>query len=301
MLIFFASFFDIIEFIIVVFLIPNISKISPTIDSRLGCISTISSSLICTYALRFKTGKHHNFSLIILGICIILTIILELFFIDNMYIGRFILAHFLICIYLVNITFTDCIERYLADYNYLNPFIIIMAEGIFEIFMTTFYLIGKDPFKDMKKQYEKNEPGKFILLIFFLFLYLLFSAGLNAYKVYCNVIFSPMARTLMDFFLNHFFNIYYFIVENDFQKNFFYFFICEIICLIVDFFACVYNEYIILFCLGLEYDTKDEITKRAEKNEIKTTNFILNEDDDNDNDNTTSDNCTCDNAMKEME
>ena len=63
----------------------------------------------------------------------------------------------------------------------------------------------------------------------------------------------------------------------------------------------MYNEYIILFCLGLEYDTKDEITKRAEKNEIKTTNFILNEDDDNDNDNTTSDNCTFDNAMKEME
>ena len=51
----------------------------------------------------------------------------------------------------------------------------------------------------------------------------------------------------------------------------------------------------------MEYDTKDEITKRAEKNEIKTTFFILNEDDDNDNDNTTSDNCTCDNAMKEME
>ena len=301
LLIFFASYFDIIEFIIADFLVPNISKISPTIDSRLGCISTISSSLICTYALRFKIGKHHKFSLIVLSSCIILTIILELAFMDdNMNIGRFILAHLLVAIYLVNVTFTDCIEIYMADYNYLNPFVIIMIEGIFEISMSSFYSIGKDPFKEMKKQYEKNEPGKFVLLIFFLFLYLLFSAGLNAYKVYCNVIFTPMARSLMDFFLNPFFNIYYFIKENDFQNNYFYFFICEIICLIVDFFSCVYNEYIILFCLGMEYDTKDEITERATKNEMKSTEYILNGDDDND-DNITSDNGTCGNSVKEME
>ena len=213
---------------------------------------------------------------------------------DNINIGRFILAHFLVAIYLVSITFTDCIERYMADFNYINPFVIIMIEGMFEIFMSSFYSIGKDPFKEMKKQYEKNEPGKFVLLIFFLILYLIFSAGLNAYKVYCNVIFSPMARSLMDFFLNPFFNIYYFIQENDFQNNYFYFFISEIICLIVDFFSCVYNEYIILFCLGMEYDTKDEITKRALKNEMKSTDYILNDDDDNE-DNITNDNITNDN------
>jgi len=75
LLIFFASYFDFVEFIISAFLVPNISKISPTIDLRLGCIATISSSLICTYALRFKIGKHHKFSLIVLSACIILTII----------------------------------------------------------------------------------------------------------------------------------------------------------------------------------------------------------------------------------
>ena len=95
--------------------------------------------------------------------------------VNDMYIGRFILAHFLICIYLVNITFTDCIERYLADYNYLNPFIIIIAEGIFEIFMTTFYMIGKEPFKDMKKQYEKKEPLIHFTYIFFVFIFIIFS------------------------------------------------------------------------------------------------------------------------------
>ena len=104
-----------------------------------------------------------------------------------------------------------------------------------------------------------------------------------------------MARSLMDFFLNPFFNIYYFIKENDFQNNYFYFFICEIICLIVDFFSCVYNEYIILFCLGMEYDTKDEITERALRNEMKSTNYILNEYHDNDNNDGNDDNITNDN------
>ena len=31
------------------------------------------------------------------------------------------------------------------------------------------------------------------------------------------------------------------------------------ICLVTDFFGCVYNEYIILSCCGLEVDTIDEI------------------------------------------
>ena len=132
LLIFFAAYLDFVEFIIEELTIPYISgNISPTIDSRLGCLSTIASSLVCTYALRFKVGKHHKISLIILGLCLVLTIILELIFNWNdISLDRFIIAHFLVCIFLINVTFTDCIERYLADYNYLNPFIIIMAEGI---------------------------------------------------------------------------------------------------------------------------------------------------------------------------
>lgn len=35
------------------------------------------------------------------------------------------------------------------------------------------------------------------------------------------------------------------------------------ICLVTDFFGCVYNEYIILSCCGLEVDTIDEIIIRA--------------------------------------
>ena len=80
----------------------------------------------------------------------------------------------------------------------------------------------------------------------------------------------------MDFLLNPFFNIYYFIIEDDFNKNYFYFFTNEIICFIIDFFACVYNEYLILFCCGLEFDTKDEIARRSKN--IGTLGFLLEDD-----------------------
>ena len=72
-----------------------------------------------------------------------------------------------------------------------------------------------------------------------------------------------MDRNLIDYFMSPVLNIYYFIHENDFQKNYLYFFICEIICLFMDFFSSVYNEYLLLFCCNLSYDTKDEISRRA--------------------------------------
>ena len=90
-----------------------------------------------------------------------------------------------------------------------------------------------------------------------------------------------MARSLNDYFFNPFFNIYYLFAENDFHKNFLYFSLNEIICLIMDFFGCVYNEFIILFCCGLDHDTKYGITKRAINAEMKAINNRLsNEEDD---------------------
>lgn len=100
-----------------------------------------------------------------------------------------------------------------------------------------------------------------------------------------------MARSLIDYLLNPFFEIYYYTIsvksENETIK--FIFFI--ILSLIIDFFGCIYNEYIILSCCGLEQETIDEIANRAKKLEnlpmIKSTKSDNNKDkdaDDNDND-----------------
>ena len=211
LLIFFSSFFDIYEFIVINNFVPAFGGVSSTIDLRLGCLTTITSSLICTYALNSKIGRHHKFSLICFAILFCLVLIIELLFKpDDKPIGRFIFAHFLVFNYLTYISFTDCTEKYLVDRNFSNPFGILLIEGIFGFIMSIIYSINKNPFKDITIKYTQLTTGYFVLLIFFLFLYLLFSAILNAYRIYCNVIYSPMARSMADYFASPLLNTLHF-------------------------------------------------------------------------------------------
>ena len=88
-----------------------------------------------------------------------------------------------------------------------------------------------------------------------------------------------MVTTLQDYVLNPIYLIYYFGAHKDFKNNgklyVLYFIINIIISLIISFFGCVYNEFIILFFCGLEYNTHDQVSKRAHI-KIGDTNIELN-------------------------
>lgn len=88
-----------------------------------------------------------------------------------------------------------------------------------------------------------------------------------------------MARSITDYLMNPFFNIYYFIAKNDFNNNIFYFIISEIISIFMDFFCFIYNEYITFFCCDLDHDTRDAISKRALEKEMHPSNYDLDIDD----------------------
>ena len=85
---------------------------------------------------------------------------------------EYILAIFFSICHYVTITFTDVIENYLFDYNYLNPFKMIMVEGIFEIIMSALYSLYYLPFYELKIKYESLSTGEFIGLVILLFFYL---------------------------------------------------------------------------------------------------------------------------------
>ena len=164
----------------------------------------------------------------------------------------------------------DIIERYLGDNDLSNPFGILAGEGFFIFVLTGFYSIGKDPFGSMKKLYEELETGKFVLLIFLLFLYVILSTVLNVYKIHCNVFLSPIARTLTDYLFNPIYIIYSYFFEDDLkykgEQNLLFFLLNEFISFIIIFLGFVYNEYIIISCCGLEYDTTHHIGIRADIN-----------------------------------
>ena len=81
-----------------------------------------------------------------------------------------------------------------------------MIEGIFVFIMSIIYSINKEPFKEIITQYKNTDTGNFVLLIFVLSLYFFCSAFLNVYKIYCNVVYSPMERSFSDYFFVPFFN-----------------------------------------------------------------------------------------------
>ena len=205
LLMFFGAFFDFIEYVILSFFIPKIAKMSPTADIRLAGIITISSSLIFTFALKLKIGMHQFYSLIMIGICLVLINIIE--FIYQRKVESFeklLIAYILTYISFIFTTFTDVIEKYLNEFNFLNPMLILTVEASFGILLVGIYSISKNPFQEIIKYHEELDTGNFILLIFLLFLFFVLSAGINVYKILSNVLYTPMAKTVSLYVLNPF-------------------------------------------------------------------------------------------------
>ena len=269
LLIFFSASFDFVEFVIATFYIPKFSVVSPTSEYRFSGIIIIIAALICHFNLRIKILKHQFYSLLIMGVCLIVIIMLEIIYRGKgVSIGDFCFGYMLVIAYLIFVPFTDIIEKYLLEFNYANPYLILMAEAVFGFILISIYSAGDDPFKDIKTIYKEKSAGQFFLLILLLFLYFSFSAGVNIYKILVNGLYSPMAKTLSVYILNPFIYIYYFIIENDFmsdgEKNYFYFIINIIIAFIISFFGCVFNEFLVLSFCGLDHETHFSVSIRAE-------------------------------------
>ena len=168
----------------------------------------------------------------------------------------------------------DVSEKYLVEYNFIDKFRVLSTEGFFGIIFCLIYsfIISKNPIVEIDKVYQVLDLGKKILLIIFLILYFVLSAACNIYKITCNIVYNPMAKSLPAYFFNPFFMIYYFIFENDFtsegKRNYFYFIVNFILSIIIDIFAAIYNEFFILNCFGLQKDTHYGISERAIDNSL---------------------------------
>ena len=130
----------------------------------------------CAFSFDFKFKKHHKLSLIVIGICLFLSISHDMLYI--IYYGYKnlrapIFQYFISLYYYIGFSFNNCIEKYLVDVDYMNPFFILMIEGIFQLLMAFLTPIwGFDPFKDFRQEKVRNN---LTLFIFLFTLYILFS------------------------------------------------------------------------------------------------------------------------------
>ena len=236
------------------------------------------------------------FSLAAIGICLLLINITEFIYQNNIALfGKLFLAYILIYYSLILLPITDLIEKYLTAFDFMDPMLVLTYESVVGIILMFLYsYIRTNPFSEIIELYGDFETGKYILFIFLIFLYFVFCAGVNVCRVYCTVFYSPMYKTIGYYMLNPLLLIFCFFLENDFlykgKQNILYMIINIILALIITFFGGVYNEFIILYCCGLEHGTHKEISNRA--NQIGL--FDLNDihDDDNDDDKIINDNNT---------
>ena len=175
----------------------------------------------------------------------------------------------------------DVIEKYLLEYDFMNPYLILMMEGLFGFILSLIFTFTFDvkPFKKINNIYkEKNK--KFACLIVCFVLYFLLSCGRNVYRITTNKLYTPTHKALFDYILVPLLIIYYYVWDDDFQFNgekvFYYFFINLLISFIMVFCGLIYNELIIIFFCGLDYNTHYEVSKRAKLIESKVYEMSLN-------------------------
>jgi hypothetical protein len=168
-LLFITAFYDFVEFTLSVSYLGKFYNISGSLESRLGGILTISAALFFYFLLKFQIFKHQFFSLLTIGICLILVIISEFIFQEiDIFLsyGKFVGALFIIFLIHFFNSLLDSIEKYLFEYDYFNPFKTLMWEGFFGTIITLIYCFIDNYFNKLVIYYNNKSTGKFVGLIF---------------------------------------------------------------------------------------------------------------------------------------
>ena len=284
-LIFFASFVDFTEYILSSYYIPvEFEDVSISIEWRLKSIIICFSAFLCYFSLKIPVFKHQIITIITILICLLIVIITEIIVftkVKNHSLLDILKVIFLMIIDHIFNASLDVIEKYLLEYDFMNPYLILMMEGLFGFILSLIFTFTFDvkPFKKINNIYkEKNK--KFACLIVCFVLYFLLSCGRNVYRITTNKLYTPTHKALFDYILVPLLIIYYYVWDDDFQFNgekvFYYFFINLLISFIMVFCGLIYNELIIIFFCGLDYNTHYEVSKRAKLIESKVYEMSLN-------------------------
>ena len=147
--IFLITLFDYLDFISKLIFMPDYKdkskiSISSTIYIRLRVVLTFFSSFFSYFLLKIPIYKHQKCSLILLGICFLYFLLTEFSFSfheHNSIDPKFTLIIVMTIISQLFFSFIDIIEKYLLEYDFINPFQMIMIEGIFGIILTILTII----------------------------------------------------------------------------------------------------------------------------------------------------------------
>ena len=228
-------------------------------ENRIRCIQIVFSGLLCYFTIRTKIFRHQLFSLIIIFVIVIITIAIDFCFEGSRYDLLIFYSSGIFSCFLR--AFLDTIEKYLFEFDYLDPYKILMSEGLIGCLLLPFLLFLDKTYEDINDIFENTN---WQLLIFILFIYFILNSFENIYRVLTIKSYSPMTRALAETIIDPIIFIYSSYKEINEKK---YLILILIFLLITTFLSLVYNDFIVFYCCGFEYDTHLEIQKRAILNE----------------------------------
>ena len=263
-----TSFFDFLEFILTAYYLPDIGKpFSDSLNIRIRSILAILSGLFCCFIFKYKIYKHQKCSLVVISICLFITIITEHIIISITKSSEKFKLNINMILILINHLFYSTLEnteKYLLEYDFINPFQMLMLQGFFGfIFTFIFLIIYKIKKPKFKIKYSISNKGFIIILIILLLLYFFFSGTRNSYRLLTNKLYSPATLALIYLTEDPINIIYYYLKESDFEGNIFYFIWSLILSIIILFSTLIYNEFLILFFCDLDHDTHYQISNRS--------------------------------------
>ena len=271
-LIFSSTYIDFAQFLYREKTISSFQNISTTLIYRSSGLSTIAVALYYIYVLKLSIYKHHKFSLIIISICLVITFGTEFLFQKYdifLSVGEFFIALSFILFNHMYAPIVDLLEKYLFEYDYINPFLLLMFEGLIGVALSFLLCFTSNYFDDFILVFKKFEGWDSALFIFLIIIYIILSALRNAFRMITTKIYSPMIRNLTDNVITPISIILYYLGRYDFlnekERDYLYFTINLILSIIILFCSFIYSEFIILFCCGLETNTHDQISERASK------------------------------------
>ena len=239
------------------------------VDMRIRSREIFFSAILCFLTIKIKLYKHHIVALIIIFVFLIISFVLEIIeMIKVFYYSTSLVFKYLILQIILSIcrVFSDVIEKYLLEFNYMEPYKILIFKNIIEVILGSFFLFDAqihneiDELKSLPKKFNKSYLSLILIIIYFIV------AGFkNIYKIFTIKTYSPMVRTISDCFLDIFFYIWNSRDEIiKYQKITTECFLIDLFCKsLIFFFNLVYNEFLVLYCFGMEKNTHQEITKRA--------------------------------------
>ena len=236
------------------------------LEIRIRSIQIIISSLLCYFTLRLNIYKHQKLSLIIISLFLVFLIIIELIIASNK--KNKILSMLIVIMSCLSRAFLDVTEKYLFDYNYINILSMLIYEGLIGIFLFIIFFIVNKSYQNQGKNIlieMSHFNWQLITFILLIILYTVISGFRNAYRVTTNKYYSPMSRALFESTLDPFLFLYNFLTFYSYDegsKKWIYFSTVLFCLLVIAFFSLVYNDFIIFYCYGLEYNTYSEINRR---------------------------------------